>query len=682
MKYPKACPKCNTEFNRNFWKNALRESHASLIYCPKCRSVINPLVKGFQNFFVTSQFLSVTLIPCDDKFSPQQDKKVEIQNNFVHKVEIDAHPYGCEGTVEFRVPVKFYATKLFEFFTKRNPVMVQVSFSQVKLGEDNVKVQYGCSGIVESCGADSIEQTFDGMEIIVDDPKASKDALLYSCRNMFKVKFVDPLKYFLSKSAPFMVYMKKSYSDIFKTHLDDCGATAFVKAEFDQKFKEMSKKLDFIATPFVDPAADISLYDFWLNTIRSYGGYLMMKPDGSYSISKAKELMGSKNPDVDKYDKPFVKKLRFRQNDRYNTGLNMYNAIYKEAKAEEVKSNNSDQSQAKFTTSMVMAHNYPSIFKIHSDFEGNRLTNDFSVEHFWDIEFNGLPYNIPLYPSSQIAFTAKNWGNFLGDKDFKVNIVDVHLCLEVLPEHLPQIDGRNEQDIDDKKLTGIMAPQKQQEGMRPFLACSATLVCENAESLYSYLPEFKVPEYPLRLQGVVVVPNDVSSKYDSKSPYLIFDGSSNNPASQNTNSQTSSSNDFSLNMLPEHYFSYHVEIPVYEQAGAKGKVIIAALYRPNIISDQFFLPFPSQQPVVVEVHQEYAILTDVLPQYTLNTNIDKSKQVNAFTFGPEQQGQFNFTVDSGDETLLLKKVEKKAGTIKTLSMTNDSFMLSFEESKE
>ena len=269
----------------------------------------------------------------------------------------------------------------------------------------------------------------------------------------------------------------------------------------------------------------------------------------------------------------------------------------------------------------------------------------------------------------------------MGEEDYNVNCVGVELLFKNLSEERFVLDLRDSKDLDDTKVLALLAPQTDPRtaGIRPFLACKVKFVCENDDSLCSHLPKFVPPPFPVKLQGVIVVPNDVGSKYDNKVPYMVFDGESTDAGTPDTDTKSSDEKTYALNNLPEHFLAYHVNLPIYKIAGAKEDVVVAAKYHPNLNTDQVFMPYVNQQAVEVEVFQEYVVITNVLPCYSDNQYLDKDKQVNAITLGAEKQCLISFSDESSDEILLVKKTEKDASTVKTLTMNNDGITISFAE---
>ncbi len=682
MKYPKNCPHCHVTFASDFWDKIAVEAQNQMVCCPNCTTALNVLFDGCQNIFVTSQFIQITLTPCDDQFAPQESSAVKIQNSFINDLYIKQFAYGFNGVVKFFLPMRFLATKIFDFITARNPIIIEIAFVQQKLGDETVKVNFSLKGMVEASGRTHIKQTIDN--IATELLTSPKDATVLSAMTHFEFHFVDMFKYFFTKHRPFMLYMKSSYQDVLKEQLAECSATSYVDMTIDSGFKALTETKPFIATAFQQFDSEHSLYDYWISVIRDYQGYLMLMSDGTYTIGAQKQLFAAANPDIDKYDKAFIKRLTTSHYNRFNTSLEVFNAIYKDADTESVESNNSEQSTALFSTSHVTTHNYVAIFSRDSEFIGTQFTCDYSLEKLMEVEFNGLPYTIPLYPHNQVSFTAKNWLNYLGEEDLTVNCVVVELNFKNLSEEKFVLDMRDSEDLTDAKILGLLAPQTDPStiGLRPFLACRAKFICENDDSFYSHLPEFIPPQFPLSLQGVVIVPKDVGSKYDNKIPYMIFDGDSTDAGTPDTDTKSSEESTYSLNTLPEHFLSYHVNLPIYKKAGAKEDVVISARYHPNMNSDQIFMPYVNQQAVEVELYQEYAVITNVLPCYSNNQYLDKDKQVNAITLGAEKQCVLTFSDESSDEILLLKKTEKDASTVKTITMNNDGIILSFGEDQE
>ncbi|MCP3966189.1 MAG: hypothetical protein GY750_04465 [Lentisphaerae bacterium] len=678
MKYPSICPKCNTQFPEDFWKMADTASQNNLFYCPSCNSVLNPLYPGFQNFFITSQFMSMTLTPCNDSFSLQTNDKVELQNHFVTNLHMHFFMYGFEGEVELTIPVRFYVTRLFDFLTARNPIQVEFTYNQVKLGEESTTVEIQkLVGFIVSEGNESIKQEFEGLDMQVE-PTNPKNAVLAAYRYTIKLKFVDPLKYFLSKYKPFALYQNKSYENVLKQHLGDISATEFVKVSVDSEFSELTSTRIFICMPFQDHFGPQNLYNFWLATIKGYNGNLVMNEDGSYTIIKQRKATKSQSDDIDKFDKPFIKKVAIRQHDRYNTQLEMFNAVYTGGGSEQVKTNNTQQSQGVFKKSHKLVQNFQSTFDDQSKFEQARFQNYYSLQYLFEVEFNGLPYKTKLWPGNEVQIKAANWLNLFGTKDLQTTIVEMELDFQLMADETPPIDYREKKDLSDDKLKTVMArfQSKTEQALRPFTAVTCRLVCENNDSTYLYFPEVEKIDYPVKIQGTITVPDDVTSKYNNKVPYLIFDGSSDNPATQNTNKEDSSSSGYTMASMPQHYLAYHVKLPVFSATG--GEPIVPVMYLPNLVNDQFFYPFQNEQAVEIWMFQEYALL-HTLASYTSDKNIDKSKQVNSCLLGPEQQGEFRFEVNSSDEILSITKKELKTNTQKTLTMQNDTLLLSFED---
>ena len=679
MKYPKNCPHCHVTFASDFWDRVAREAHDQMVGCPHCGTSLNVLFDGCQNIFVTSQFLQVTLTPCDDQFAPQDAQAVKIQNNFINHLFIRQFSYGFEGVVKFFLPMRFLSTKIFEFVKERNPIIIEISFVQQKSGDETSKVNFSMKGMVEVTGDTQITQSLEDIATVL--MPGQKDASVLSAISHFEFRFVDMFKYFFSKHRPFMLYMNSSYQDMLKEQVSECNAASYVDISIDDSFDALTAEKPFIATAFQHFADEHSLYDFWIHIIREYQGHLILMPDGTYVIGPQKQLFAAQNPDIDKYDKAFIRRIISRDYNRYNTSLDVFNAIYKDAATQTVESNNSEQSSALFTTSHVTTHNYVSIFDRDSEFIGTQFMCDFSLERFTDLEFNGLPYTIPLYPHNQISFTAKNWLGYLGEEDFKVNCIGVELMFRTLSEERFVLDMRDAKDLDDQKVLALLAPQTDpsKAGLRPFLACKVKFICENDDSLCTHLPKYIPPKFPIVLQGVIVVPNDVGSKYDNKVPYMVFDGDSTEAATPDTDTKSSDEKTYALNNLPEHFLAYHVNLPIYKEAGAKEDVVIAARYHPNLNTDQVFMPYVNQQAVEVELYQEYVVITNGLPCYSDNQYLDKDKQVNAITLGAEKQCLISFSDESSDEVLLVKKVEKEASTVKTLTMNNDGITISFGE---
>ncbi|UDQ98181.1 hypothetical protein AAEX28_14515 [Lentisphaerota bacterium WC36G] len=677
MKYPKNCPHCHVGFASDFWENIARQAHDQMVGCPHCGSSLNVLFDGCQNIFVTSQFLQITLTPCDEQFAPQETQAVKIQNTFIKHLFVRQFAYGFEGIVKFFLPMRFLSTKIFEFVAERNPIIIEIAFVQQKSGDETAKVNFALKGMIEACGDTHITQSIDDIATVLMPNQ--KDATVLSALSHFEFRFVDMFKYFFSKHRPFMLYMKSSYSDMLKEQVAECNATSYVDITIDDSFKALTSEKPFIATAFQEFDEGDSLYDFWIHIIRAYQGYLMLMPDGTYQIGPQKQLFAAQNPDIDKYDKAFIKKIIMRHVNRYNTSLDVLNGIYKDAASQSVASNNSEQSTALFTTSHVTTHNFVSIFDRDSEFFGTQFMCDFSLERFTDIEFNGLPYTIDLYPHNQIDFTATNWLGYLGEEDFKVNCVCVEVLFTNLSEERFVLDLRDSKDLTDDKVLKLLAPQTDpsEAGIRPFLACRAKFICENDDSLAAHLPRYIPPKFPIKLQGVIVVPDDVGSKYDNKVPYMVFDGESTDAGTPDTDTKSSEEKTYALNNLPEHFLAYHVNLPIYKIAGAKQDVVVAAKYHPNLNTDQVFMPYVNQQAVEVDVFQEYAAITNALPCYSDNQYLDKSKQVNAITLGAEKQCLISFSDESSDEILLVKKTEKDSSTVKTLTMNNDGITLSF-----
>ena len=674
MNYPTQCPKCNTRFPEEFWKMADTASQNKLFYCPACKVALNSLYPGFQNFFITSQFLSMTLTPCNDSFALQSDKKVELQNHFVTNLHMHFTMHGLEGEVELTVPVRFFVTTLFQFLQERNPVQLEVSYNQVKLGEESKTVELKqIKAYVVSEGLESICQEYEDFDMQVD-PTNTKEATMVAYHYKIKLRFVDAFRYFTSMHKPFMLYQDKSYESVLKAQLGEMKATEFVKLTVDSGFQEFTSNRVFICMPFTDHRSPLSLYDFWMATIRTYNGHLVMKDDGSYTVAQKREPIASQNDDIDKFDKPFIKRVAMRQHDAYNTQLEFLNGIHKDGKGQKVKSNNSKQSQGVFSKSNMVVQNFPSIFDAQCKFEGARYMNHFSLEYLMEIEFNGLPYEIPLWPGNQVKLKASNWQNLFGSQDLELTVVEMVIDFHLMPNEPPPIDYRDKKDLTDDKLKNVMArfQSKTDQALRPFTAASCCLICENKESTYQHLPPPLPMPYPLVVQGEINVTQDVTSKYDNQVPYQVFDGATNDPGNANTNKEDSGATVYTLAGMPQHYLSYHVKLPVFGS-----EAILPVMYLPNIISDQFFSPFQNLQAVRIFVYQEHAEL-DGLAEYTSDENVDKEKQVSSFVFGPEKQGEFRFEVSSSGETLSLTKEELKAKTKKSIIMQDDTMLISFE----
>jgi hypothetical protein len=669
---------CDDIFHKSCYENLIAQaSDANKIIpsCPQCGAALNTNYRSYQNNFINKQFISVTLTPCNDNFKLQTDKKVEIQNYYITKMNLKLFPYGFDGKVTISLPLKYYVTKIFDFLKERKPVQIKVDYFQQRMNAKKDRQTVSLTGFIDS--NNGIEENFTSLYSRED--KANKEKL-NSYNACIKLKFSDSFKYFFSRHKPNKIYQDKTYSNILKEQLNDLKVSNIVSIKIDSAFKELNTKKDLIVLPFQQQDCSSSLYDFWFTTATLYGGYILLDEDGSYTVVNKKKSQPTKDNDINSFDKKFIPAIKFKHLQRCNSGLTVYNCIHLDGSNKyEVKSNNTEQAQAVFNSSDFTIQKYQSLFDMEKKHKETCFKNKFTLEYLTVIKVNGLPFYTKPYPNNQIKLNSDNWRKLFGDKDLTLSITEVNIKFEFQTGSITRTGIRNEDSLDENKIDTILAPQqdKQKQGVYPFTVLTTKLVCENSESKFAHLPKLKHLNYPATVNGIVVVPDDMSQKYNNKVPYMIFDGTSQIPADENTENKNSSSTAYSLSRFPEHFLSYHIKLPIYKE---NKDVIIAVPYLPNITSDQYFYPYKSNQPVTVNLYQEYGLIS-TLPQFTSTSNITKDKQINNHTFGPEQQGEFRFETGSSDETLSILKQELSAKTQKYLTMTNKTISLSFQDSE-
>ncbi|QSH42129.1 hypothetical protein P0136_04415 [Lentisphaerota bacterium ZTH] len=675
------CPSCGSKVTRIMLKETQSLTNGSVVQCDNCKCILNSAYRGFQNFMVKEQKLSVKLTPCDDSFKLQTDQEIEVVNQYVSKLEFKLTTYGFEGELAFNLPIQHYVTSLFDFIKERNPIQITISFEQTMVNNQQSAQSFELTGFIESSGNSSIAQNFYGFNdfSVTDDGNYSE---MSTYRTSFLFKFVDPLKYFFSKHALFGITLNTTYSSLLSQHVTDCKASDHITISVDDSFTELTSNRDFIALPFQEYGSEDNLYSFWLHTIRLYGGYLVYK-DKKYQILSSVTVDTYEYDDIHRYDKSFINNICFRHCNRYNTGLKTFNGIYTGTSTQEVKTNNSQQSEAVFSCSELTRQRINSLFNLEANKQKTALENDFSREYCVELSFNGLPFFIDVTTYKQIKLKSSQWLSIFGSTDLDLTAVEIFVSMERSFDAKPFDDLRTKSDLDDTKLKNELSQEDVTATFEPFMEITAQVTAENSESKHAYFPEYKVPLYPVVLEGTVVVSDSSLKKYtgDSKVPYMIYDGSSDNTGDETTNQEgsSSSSSEFTLARKPEHWLAYHIAIPVLKSG--EDDFVIPVPYVPNIRSDQHFAPYQYNQPVLVQVFQEDAIL-EGLADYTTFTEIDKDKQVNQYVFGPEKQGMMSFEASDDDEKFLLQKTESKNKTTKSILMTNDSFTISFSEDEE
>ncbi|MCP3965273.1 MAG: hypothetical protein GY750_05730 [Lentisphaerae bacterium] len=674
------CPRCGTNLDNLRNRNNFQRLKGSMLHCPQCNCNLNSTFKGFQNFLVLDQKLSIKLTPCDDSFKPSTDEEVEIFNKFIKDIDLTIFTYGFEGQVTVKLPIKHYVTKIFDFFTKRNPVKITISFEQTSALNDKVQQSLELEGIVESTGNKNIVQDFYAFDDVNVSDKDNYEINTY--RTEFTLKFVDPLKYFFTKQALLSVNLNTTYQTLLGTHVSDCKADDFVTISVDSAFSALTSERDFIATPFQEYESDQNYYSFWVNTIREYGGYLLYQSDGSYKITNTLTQKAATFTDIHRHDKPFVSRIRIDHCERVNQGLTVFNGIHDEFLNKEIKTNNTTQSEANFTLSHVTKQDVNSLFNLEGSHLETALQNDNSREYCLDIFFNGIPFYTTMETYSQVKLKASQWLNMFGEEDLDRNIYKINIKMEMVASFTVYDRPETKDSFNDDDLKDLLSQKKEKTtAIYPFLQIATIISTENSDSKYQHLPEVAKSDFPVTVEGTIVVTDDVISKYDSEgaTPYMIFNAGNQESADANTNKQDNTVDQFMLSRKPDNWMAYHVKLIAF--TNGEETCIIPVPYCPNVQSDQHFAPYENDDPVKIALYQESAVLKGAA-DYTTFENIDKTMQMNQTLLGPEDQLEQSFKVDDDDQVYTITKTESDTNTVKKITMTNEGMTLSFEKTEE
>ncbi|MCP4180770.1 MAG: hypothetical protein GY756_23670, partial [bacterium] len=617
------------------------------------------------NNFLKNQFLSITLIPCDENFTLLDDKKIEIQNHVIDEFNIQISSYGFQGYVDIRIPVKYYVTKLFDMIKKNNPIKIKIEYFQTRLNDKEDQQKLDLEGYIESEGIGGVKEE---LSLI----KWNSENKL-TCYNMSIIlNFTDKLKYFFSKHRPCRLYQNKTYSGILSDHLNDLKIGNLLKISVDSKFKELSStSRDLVVLPFHNQYSKTNLYHYWIKIISDYGGYLYLNKDGSYLITKEKQSQDSTTDDLYKFDKNFLDNIKIDYKNLYDSVLEVYNSSHTDgSKERDVKSDKNSKSEGIFKNSQMIEIPYQSKFDHCADCSETQFQREFSHKYEFTIEYNGLPMYCPILPNYKIKLSSTNWRSIFNTEDIELNTVGVAINIKCISRAKLIKEIRDEEDFNDDELKKFLAPQaKNSKGVQPIFSLKSMFKYENSTCEKPWKPEIEDLFYPIYVHGIIVVPDDIEQKYDNNNPYYITDGNSQNPADRNTEKQDSDSSGYSLSSLPEHYYSLRVKLPVYaNDSGRAGDVIISVPIKFREGSNQNFLPYANKQCVKLALYPEEARIVE-----TVNNDISKfvnvNDQISDYQLGPNEKAELKYS----NEDVWLSNTE--SGNEKKLFMSNGVFKL-------
>ena len=662
---------CNIHVHRkcieNYIKIAKKENKK--ILCPNCGVYLQNPSRLYHNFLLIKQFISIELIPLDENFSPLEDKKLEIHNNYILRTLVSISSYGLNGELEIDLRLLYYKTKLFDFIRKKNPIQIKFLFEQEK--EDFTKADLRFTGYINQINPFGVTESFTSFKTF-HEPKFGK-ATRNASSSIIKLEFIDPLKYFFSLHKPINLYLDKSYSDILKQHIDELKAGNYISINVDTKFKELIEPKSLIIIP-----GYTSLYDFWISTVEKYSGFLIYDFKYSkYTITNKKEVEKTNDDDINRYDKAYINNINIKNINRYNNSLEILSGIASDRDKHTEKNNDSSTGKAIFKNSIINMQNYNSIHQLECKTESDKFKNHYSHEAIYEINYSGFSFYLPYQTNHEITLKSEAWNKSFGEDDLSLNITQIELEFITENDEKHQPDQRTEKELDENQIKSMLASQSESliKGITPFLKIKTNIFCENTGSKYSDLPTYIEPKYPITVHGQISVTDDILKNYNSDSPYFIYDGFTTQPADEKTDKKNTDNDLYSLSGLPEHFPAYRVKLPIFRDGS---DTIIAVQYYPNISSERFFYPICNDHPVIVNLYQEYAVITG-FPYYRSKSLIDKTRQINELKLGPENQSKLFFEENSKEQILKLEKNNEYQKIEQHMTFDNNTIKISYKE---
>ncbi|MDA0911685.1 MAG: hypothetical protein O2809_09090 [Proteobacteria bacterium] len=218
-----------------------------------------------------TQLLQIQLIPLDKNNKSQPDKILEINGSFIHQFALDLQVGGFSGDLML-IPLEYDKTLVntVKELMGKEAVKINILIQQ-KLNVDsqsNQTEQLLLSGYLTEYEPLIMEYLDFNSQI---DAKTKK-TVITSMRQRLRLKFTDPLRYWLKQSSKRMGFKDKTYSDVIADIMSPFKALCTLTV--DEKLADYQTKRRVII-PFVH-GKDVSHYEYLAFIVAHYGGVLAL----------------------------------------------------------------------------------------------------------------------------------------------------------------------------------------------------------------------------------------------------------------------------------------------------------------------------------------------------------------------------------------------------------------------
>ncbi|WP_018299261.1 hypothetical protein [Fangia hongkongensis] len=618
--------------------------------------------------------LRVSLIPIDQKtLTLKQDKEVVLLPNYLDMLMLDMNIHGFQGVLHFSLSALSNNNSKLDFLFSDGVFAIDVTIDMVdKLpvkkdkqivsdknsDQHTIKLTGLCTNAFEKVDTgDNFSYELSDLDYTLDN----SDIKIFSARQQYQFKFFDPLSAMLKKLSPFTIYSQSNYKGVFEDLLSPFSK--LFEYKIDNAWSALnSDQHQMICVNCIDR----SLYDFLLEVLYQYNGYLLYDAASNQYL-----LTHDLKQEIDKKN---TESVTFQYNDLYrihNLSLKRKRAyIGPEAVVNTDYLLQSTQSlinpvyiekdqliKSPRLSSYRVPNQFTNSWNLHSKKAKNQLSKNYTLKVNL---YESLTY-MKLQPLTMCDF-SKLVTNYYSMTGFSKGYIARVLFKVFQPE-----DAQNARAYDThERLTAKVKYQL------PELRTMTSLEFVDDQAQSALIEDYKKASEVTVTAKIVTLSQDNTKPYD----YKVFKGQDNEVASVD-DMATENASGWQENPYCKDEPSYHVELSK-EILSEKSTNLFPLVVKRKLESNQTLFPFRRGSIIYVNCQREY-LLFQAVDGYQLNKEkfVSTQSQISGINMGDKNEANIRYQIDQEDSQLFIEQ-ENQSGQ-KVIILNKDGIELSVGE---
>ncbi|GGF95508.1 MULTISPECIES: hypothetical protein [Cysteiniphilum] len=586
-----------------------------------------------------TQLLQIQLIPLDKSNKAQQDKLLEINGSFIHQFTLDMQVSGFTGDLTL-IPLDYDKSLInsVKDLMMKGAVKINILIQQ-KLNVDSQNSQVKqliLSGYLTAYQPLTMEYLDFNSQI---DAKTKKPVITSMCQRL-RLKFTDPLQYWLKQSSKRMGFKDKSYGDVIADIMSPF--TALCTLTVDEKLADYQTKRRVII-PCVH-GKDISHYEYLAFIVAHYGGVLVF--DYQAMQEEKPSVVLSKDFDGSVISWPAIKTPKYQIKALATDGDSKPNANLVFSDWQQLININLENITKSQTADQVI-NTFPELVKSYPESVEDKpicivnrrissaVEDDAKKQANQQLKFE-TTQKLPL---QQLIMQFDVLPSFIG-RIFPLDQMDLNLpladgeSLNLFGDKSAQVHSfKLMMSLHQANNEGVCLVKMKAADLKRYYSATHALVSEYVfvdpkEQDLVFTP--KVRDMPLiTTEGVVVGSSDANQQQSNKSAqYLYVVDKNKSPAIDGV----------SLDQLTKDELCYWVKLPEFNN------LLIQVPVSGYITHAQYHLPLKVGTRIMLKCNPEYVMLDGIIATKIIKP-IEASTQLESLFWGADQEMSLQASTD-------------------------------------